>query len=68
MLGRDSGQVVAASTLNGWVRQAAGLAEALRGGPLGRVPAVVLLDGLSLKLMVPTGAWFTDRKGAGGRA
>ena len=63
VLAAESGRAVACSTLSGWAQQAAGLAEALRGGPLARVPAVVLLDGLWLTQMVPTGEWFTDRKG-----
>jgi transposase-like protein len=63
VLAADSGQPVAASTLNGWVRQADGLAEALRRGPLERVPAVVLLDGVWVKLLAPTGEWFVDKQG-----
>lgn len=63
VLAADSGRPLAPSTLVGWVHQAAGLAEALRAGPLERVPAVVLLDGLWLTLLVPTGEWFLDAKG-----
>ncbi|MCC7107310.1 MAG: transposase [Chloroflexi bacterium] len=63
VLGWQSGQVVAASTLNGWVQQAAGLAEAPRAGPLEQVPAVVLLDGIWVTLLEPTGAWVTDHQG-----
>jgi transposase-like protein len=63
VLARESRRAVACSTLNGWVRQAAALAEALRAGPLERVPAVVLLDGLWLTLLVPTGEAFVDSKG-----
>jgi hypothetical protein len=63
VLAADSGQPVACSTLNGWVQQAAGLAEALRRGPLGRVPAVVLLDGLWVTLLEGTGVWFVDAHG-----
>lgn len=63
LLARENGQVVAASTLNGWVQQAGGLAQALRQGPLERVPGVVLLDGLWLKLLEPTGEQSTDRQG-----
>jgi putative transposase len=58
-----SGQPVAASTLQGWGHQAAAVAEALRAGPLERVPPVVLLDGLWIKLLVPTGERYTDRRG-----
>jgi hypothetical protein len=63
VLAGQSGRVVARSTLNGWVHQAAALAEALRAGPLERVPAVVLLDGLWLTLLGPTGEAFVDRQG-----
>jgi transposase-like protein len=45
------------------VQQAAHLAEALRVGPLATVPAVVLLDGVWLKRMVPTGETYRDRQG-----
>lgn len=63
VLALGNGQEVARSTLNGWVHQAAELAQALRVGELARVPPVVLLDGVWVKLMVPTGAWYTDRQG-----
>lgn len=63
VLAGEAGEPVARSTLNGWVHQAAELAEALRAGPLGRVPAVVMLDGVWTKLMVPTGERFVDRRG-----
>lgn len=63
VLALDNGQSVARSTLNAWVHQAATLAEALRGGPLPRVPAVVLLDGLWVKLMQPTGEPYRDARG-----
>lgn len=63
VLAADSGHPVACSTLSGWVTQADGLAEALREGPLERAPAVVMLDGLWVTLLEPTGAWFVDRAG-----
>jgi transposase-like protein len=63
VLAWTSGQPVAASTLQAWDQQAAAVAEALRQGPLGRVPPVVLLDGLWLKLFVETGERFQDRQG-----
>jgi transposase-like protein len=63
VLAAESGQPVAASTLSGWVRQAADLAGALREGPLGRVPAAVLLDGIWVTLLAGTGEHFTDRQG-----
>jgi transposase-like protein len=63
VLAMESGQPVACSTLNQWVQQAAPLAQALRGGPLERVPPVVLLDGLWVKLMRETGQAYQDRQG-----
>jgi transposase-like protein len=63
VLAWTSGQPVAASTLQAWDQQAAAVAEALRQGPLDRVPPVVLLDGLWLKLFVETGERFVDRQG-----
>ena len=63
VLAWHSGQVVACSTLNGWVQQAAPVAEALRAAPLGRIPPVVLLDGVWVRLMAPTGERYTDRAG-----
>ena len=63
VLAWSNGQPVAASTLQAWDQQAAAVAEALRQGPLERVPPVVLLDGLWLKLFVETGERFVDRQG-----
>src|SRR5215212_4197479 len=59
----ESGSWLAASTLNRWVHEAAALAAVLRGEPFARVPAVVLLDGVWVKLMVETGARYHDRRG-----
>ncbi len=63
VLAMESGQPVACSTLNTWVQQAAPLAAALRAGALERVPPVVLLDGLWVKLMQATGETYRDRRG-----
>ena len=63
VVARTSGQVLACSTLNRWVQQVASLADALREGPLERIPPVVLLDGIWLKLMRPTGERYQDRLG-----
>ena len=62
ILALESGQPVARSTLNRWVHEAAALAELLQQGPLGRVPAVVLLDGLWVKLMEATGETYRDKQ------
>jgi len=63
VLAWENGQPLAASTVQGWVRQAAGLAETLRTGALERVPTVVMLDGVWVKLLAPTGEHFADRGG-----
>jgi len=63
VLAWDSGQWLGCSTLNRWVHETAELAAALRGEPLGRVPPVVLLDGVWVKLLVPTGERFRDKRG-----
>ena len=63
VVARVSGRSVARSTLNGWVHQAAALAEVLRGGPLSRVPSVVMLDGVWITLLEPTGAVEPDAQG-----
>jgi putative transposase len=63
VLAWDNGQPVACSTLQGWGHQAAPLAAALQQGALERVPPVVLLDGLWVKLMVETGERYHDRQG-----
>lgn len=63
VLAAPSGVWLAPSTLNQWVQDAAALAATLRGEPLGRVPPVVLLDGLWVKLLVPTGERYRDKAG-----
>ena len=63
VLARASGRPVARSTLNGWVHQVADLAEALRGGALTRVPPVVMLDGIWVTLLEPTGEVELDAQG-----
>jgi len=59
----ESGHWLAPSTVNHWVHEAAALAAALRGEPFARVPPVVLLDGVWVKLMVATGERYRDRQG-----
>ncbi len=63
VLAEPSGVWLAPSTLNHWVHDAAALATTLRGEPLARIPPVVLLDGLWIKLMVPTGERYRDKQG-----
>lgn len=59
----ETGERLAWSTVGPWVHEAAGLAAVLRGDPLERVPPVVLLDGLWVKVMVETGERYRDRQG-----
>jgi transposase-like protein len=63
VLAGETGQWLGESTLNHWVHDAAALATALRGEPFARIPPVVLLDGLWVKLMVETGERYRDRAG-----
>ena len=58
-----NGQPLALTTVNGIVNETAWLHAAWAAGPLERVPAVVLLDGLWLKTLEPTGATYLDRAG-----
>jgi predicted Zn-ribbon and HTH transcriptional regulator len=58
-----NGQPLSIATVNGLVNDAAALAESLHAGKLTRVPAVVMLDGIWLKVLEPTGEWYSDKKG-----
>jgi transposase-like protein len=63
VLAWDNGQPLAIATLNRCVNQTARLADGLQQGALGRIPPVVLLDGLWIKVLEPTEEEFTDRLG-----
>lgn len=58
-----NGQPLSIATMNRLVNRAAVLAEGFHAGELKRVPAVVMLDGLWLKVLEPTGEWYVDKKG-----
>jgi putative transposase len=58
-----NGQPLSLTTVNGIVNEAARLHAAWAAAPLERVPAVVLLDGLWLKVLEPTGETYRDRRG-----
>jgi transposase-like protein len=58
-----NGQPLALTTANQVVNETARLHQAWAAAPFERVPAVVLLDGLWLKVLEPTGATFVDRAG-----
>ena len=63
VLSWGSGQAVSIATLNGMVNKAGELAKAFHAGVLERVPAVVMLDGVWLKVLEPTGEKYTDKQG-----
>jgi transposase-like protein len=58
-----NGGPLAKSTINARVLEASCLAEAFHRAALERVPPVVLLDGLWVKVMEPTGERFVDKEG-----
>ncbi len=58
-----NGQPLAIATLNQLVNETAELADAFHRGEFARVPAVVMLDGVWLKVLLPTGEEYTDKKG-----
>lgn len=58
-----SGQPVCIATVNGMVNKAAELVRAFHAGLLEQVPAVVMLDGVWLKVLEPTGEQYVDKGG-----
>ena len=58
-----NGGPLAKSTLNARVLDVCRLADAFHTGSLDRVPPVVLLDGLWVKVLEPTGERFVDKAG-----
>jgi transposase-like protein len=56
-------QPISIASLNARVNQTAKLAEAFHKGQFKRVPAVVMLDGLWLKVLIPTDEEYVDRRG-----
>ncbi len=58
-----NGQPLAIATINALVNRASDLATAFHQGMLERVPAVVMLDGVWLKVLEPTGEEYVDRRG-----
>ncbi len=63
VLAWQNGQPLSVATVNRIVNETAALANGFRAGKLERVPAVVMLDGLWLQLLEPSGEQFIDRKG-----
>lgn len=58
-----NGGPLAKSTIEQRVLEASGLVDAFHKASLEEVPAVVLLDGIWMKVMEPTGERFLDAKG-----
>jgi hypothetical protein len=56
-------QPLSIATLNGIVNEAASLAVAFRSGEIAKCPPVVMLDGIWLKMLEPTGERYVDKKG-----
>jgi transposase-like protein len=63
MTAPPNGGPLAKSTINARGLEVSRLVSGLRQGVLERVPPVVLVDGLWVKVLVPTGAEFVDRRG-----
>jgi len=58
-----NGQPLSIATVNGMVNEAASLAEGFRSGEIEKCPPVVMLDGIWLKVLEPTGERYVDKKG-----
>lgn len=56
-------QPLAIATLNQRVLQTAELAKAFHKGPFERIPSVVMLDGIWLKVLLPTDEEYVDKQG-----
>lgn len=63
VLAWSNGQPISIATLNGVVNKTGELAKAFHAGALEQVPGAVMLDGIWLKVLEPTGEKYTDKKG-----
>ncbi len=63
VLSWQNAQPLSIATLNRRVLQTSELATAFHKGPFERVPQVVMLDGLWLKVLLPTEEGYVDKKG-----
>jgi transposase-like protein len=63
VLAWQNSQPLAIATLNARVNQTAEIAEAFHKGEFERVPGVVMLDGIWLKVLLPTDEEYVDKKG-----
>jgi hypothetical protein len=58
-----NGQPISIASLNARVNEATRVAEAFHRGEFRRIPAVVMLDGLWLKVLLPTDEEYVDKTG-----
>lgn len=63
VLAADNGQPLAIGTINGLVNEAAALAGTFRSGLLAMIPAIVVLDGLWVKVLEDTDREYVDKQG-----
>ncbi len=63
VLAWQNSQPLSIATLNQRVLQSSELAEAFHRGSFERVPSVVMLDGIWLKVLVPTDEAYVDKRG-----
>jgi len=63
VLSWENRQPLAIATVNKMVNQTAPLAASFQREALGRIPAVVMLDGLWVTILQPTGEAFVDKRG-----
>lgn len=63
LLSWQNGQPISIASLNGLVNKTGELAKAFHAGALERIPAVVMLDGVWLKVLEPTGEKYLDKQG-----
>jgi transposase-like protein len=56
-------QPLSIATLNGRVNQTADLAEAFHQGKFPRIPEVMMLDGIWVKVLLPTDQEYVDKRG-----
>jgi len=63
VLAWQNGQALSIATVNRLVNRTADLAESFHAGRIERVPRVIMLDGIWLKILEPTGEKYTDKAG-----
>lgn len=63
VLSWTNGQPLCIATINALVNRASDLVGAFQQGMMERIPAVVMLDGVWLKVLEPTGEEYVDKQG-----